>query len=190
MRSAIYHLCKNPQHMKKLQAELDAAQSEGNLSEMITYAEAIKLPFLGAVIKEAMRVHPSICLTYPRHVPEGGREICGYYFAAGCRVGVNPYVIHYDTSIFGEDAEVFDPERWFRPNAKNMESHMFQFGNGSRTCIGKNIALSEVYKFIPQFFRVFDVRQEDPSKLWKEHNTWFVKQTGIDVKLAKRNVAA
>lgn len=189
MRTALYHLSKNPSAKSKLQAEIDAAQAEGRLSANITYAEALKLPYLVAVIKESMRVHPSIALTFPRHVPTGGREICGHFFTEGCRVGVNPYVLHYDASIFGKDAEDFNPDRWFRDEAANMDRYMFQFGSGARTCIGRNIAMAEIHRFIPQFFRQFDIQLTNPEKEWVEHNTWFVKQTGIEARLTKRNVA-
>ncbi|KAI5785117.1 cytochrome P450 [Pyronema domesticum] len=189
LRTAVYHLCRNPDAMAKLQAEIDEAQKDGRLSPVITYAEAIKLPYLMAVVKESMRVHPSISLTFPRHVPKGGREICGHFFPEGCRVGVNPYVLHYQQSIFGEDAEDYNPDRWFRADAKTMESYLFQFGSGSRTCIGKNIALAEIYKLIPQIFRAFNIELVDPKKDWVEHNTWFVKQTGIDCRLSKRQSA-
>jgi cytochrome P450 len=188
MRTAVYHLSRTPEAKAKLQAEIDEAARNGQLSPMITYAEAIKLPYLMAVIKEALRVHPPIALSFPRHVPAGGRTICGRFFPEGCRVGVNPYVLHYQQSVFGEDAEDFNPDRWLRPGAENMDRYMHHFGNGSRTCIGKNIALAEIYKFIPQLYREFDVRLADPNKEWVEHNYFFVKQTGVLAKLSKRVV--
>jgi len=162
MRSAIYYLCKNPRVYQKLQAEIDQFHREGKLSPVVTYEEASAMPYVVATVKEAMRIFPSIALTFPRHVPEGGREICGRYFPAGVRifsvwllsfclaisflpgrqvkrmwlirtviqsrVGVNPFVLHFDKSVFGEDAEEFNPDRWFRPEAKEMNSCMFQVG--------------------------------------------------------------
>ena len=184
IRCAIYQLTRNPQFKAKLFEEIDNAK----LSPMISYAEAIKLPYLAAVIKESLRVHPSISLTFPRHVPKGGATISGRYFPEGCRVGVNPYVLHYQTSVFGDDAEDFNPERWFRPDAELMERTLFQFGAGSRTCIGKSIALMEIYKFVPQFFRAFDTAQVDPAAVWRERNTWFVIQEMPDFRLSRRVV--
>ena len=39
-----------------------------------------------------------------------------------------------------------------------MNTTMFQFGAGSRTCIGKNLSLMEIYKLVPSFLRRFEVR--------------------------------
>lgn len=50
----------------------------------------------------------------------------GEWFPEGSRVGVNAAVIHFDRSIFGEDADEFQPERWFRPDAVKMDRYMFQ----------------------------------------------------------------
>ena len=57
-------------------------------------------------------------------VPDGGAELCGHFLPAGTVVGMHAWVIHRDTSIFGEDAESFRPERWLdaEPEAlKKME---------------------------------------------------------------------
>lgn len=105
---------------------------------------------------------PSVGLTLPRIVPRDGRYIAGQWFDGGVRVGVNAAVIHFNKEVFGDDAEEFNPERWFRANASRMDRYMFQvrtplprpvtthnklnlvvlgqFGGGSRTCIGKNVS--------------------------------------------------
>ncbi|KAF4534195.1 Pisatin demethylase [Lasiodiplodia theobromae] len=186
IRSALYNLCKNPDTYTKLQGEIDRHEAEGKLSPIVTYAEASRMPYLSAVCKEAMRVFPPIALTFPRHVPEGGRELCGHYIPAGYRVGVNPATFHFVKSIFGEDADDFNPDRWFRSEAKEMDRHMFQFGQGTRQCIGKNVAAVEMWKFLPQFLRSFRIELVDPKAEWKEINYWFVKQVDINVWVYRR----
>jgi hypothetical protein len=62
---------------------------------------------------------------------------------------VNPAVIHFDKSIFGEDPGVFRPERWVEAgaNVANMDRHIMQFGMGARVCLGKNVSAVCLYVF-------------------------------------------
>jgi cytochrome P450 len=46
----VYHLLKHPQHMQKLRNELDEAQSRGQLSRIVSYAESQNLPYLRACV--------------------------------------------------------------------------------------------------------------------------------------------
>ena len=63
---------------------------------------------------------------------------------------------------------------------------MFQFGMGSRTCIGKNISLLEMYKCIPSVLRKFEVGLAEPEREWRLHNAWFVKQFDFRVRFRVR----
>ena len=60
LRAMIYYLCKNPRCYSKLVAEIDDSDRKGELSKFITYAEAVRMPYLQSVMKEAMRIHPSV----------------------------------------------------------------------------------------------------------------------------------
>jgi cytochrome P450 len=44
---------------------------------------ALRMPYLQAVIKEALRMHPATGLPLGRVVPKGGSVIAGKYFAEG-----------------------------------------------------------------------------------------------------------
>lgn len=71
---------------------------------------------------------------------------------------------------------------------KTMEGTLFQFGAGSRTCIGKNISLLEIYKLVPSFLRRFEIEFADPRKDWKLHNAWFVAQREFEVRFRDRSL--
>lgn len=79
-----------------------------------------------------MRLLPSLGMALPREVPAGGRVIAGEYFAAGMRVGISATNMHRDKGVFGEDAEEFVPERWFREGAGEMEKHLFHVSFAER----------------------------------------------------------
>lgn len=166
-----YYLLRNPAALQRLQEELDEAGREGvfhdNETGLVTWQESQRLPYLDAVVKEAFRLHPAPGLPLERIVPPQGAEIAGHFVPGGTIVGCSAWVIHRNRDIFGEDVEVFRPERWLVDESKSVEKEearikemtgtMLQFGMGSRTCIGKNISLLEIYKVVPSLLRRFEV---------------------------------
>ena len=131
---------RSPAAYKKLTAEIDSAVADGSLSSPVTYAEAVKLPYLKACINEGTRLHPSVGLIMPRLVPAGEAVISNFHFPEGYRVGINGAVVHYDKDVFGPDAEEFNPDRWIERDVVRMNQTMIQFSAGPRTCIGKNVS--------------------------------------------------
>ena len=94
LSAILYHLCKNPRTMEKLREELDSASEEGRISDPITFKEARELPYLQAVIKEGLRIHPATAYTMPRIVPNGGKEIIGRYFPSGVSARPTSYLLN------------------------------------------------------------------------------------------------
>jgi cytochrome P450 len=193
LRSVIYHLCRSPPSKAKLVAELDSAYARGELSFPIALAQANKLPYLQAVMQEGLRMHPAVGMTLPRVTPDGGITIAGTFIPQGTVVGVNPWVLHRDKGIFGEDADVFRPERWLEQgegekarSRGDMERFFFAFGAGARVCLGRNLSLMEMGKLIPTLFLSFDVELVDGQAALKETCWWFVKQEGLLVRLTRR----
>ncbi|KAF4547722.1 Cytochrome P450-like protein 71 [Elsinoe fawcettii] len=112
LASVLYHLGKNSRARERLELEIEEAIRSGRVSQPITYAEATQLPYLSAVIHESMRVHPATGFILERLVPKGGVDLCGVHLPEGTVVGVNTWVLHRNRQVFGEDADVFRPERW------------------------------------------------------------------------------
>lgn len=189
LRAIFYNLMRNSFKTDKLVAEIDEAQRQGKLGYPISYKESTThLPYTQAVIKEAMRLHPSVGLLLERYVPPGGIEICNQHIPAGTVVGVNPWVVHRDPVVF-PDPEVFLPERWIESEAdklKEMEAGFFNFGAGSRTCLGKNMSTMEMSKVVPQLLRDYSVSLADPGKEWVVRNAWWVAfwPPGPDLRVA------
>ncbi|KAH8590612.1 cytochrome P450 oxidoreductase [Bisporella sp. PMI_857] len=198
LSSVFYYLLKNPRCMAKLLEELAQGEFEDNEEGLVTWTEAQRLTYLDAVVKESFRLHPAPGLPLERIVPPQGTEICGEFIKGGTIVGVSAWVLHRRREIFGEDVEAFCPERWLPDSTKDlaaeqkrintMSSTLLHFGMGSRTCIGKNISLLEIYKLVPTVLRRFEVRLEDPSKDWILHNAWFVRQLGFRTVFKRRPV--
>ncbi|WDK13402.1 benzoate 4-monooxygenase cytochrome P450 [Colletotrichum graminicola] len=86
MRALFYHCLKNPRIWERLESEI-VANIPGD--EPAPHAAARALPYLEAVCRETLR---SV-------VP------------AGSLVGMNPYVLGRNGSVYGEDADEYRPER-------------------------------------------------------------------------------
>ncbi|KAG7405169.1 Cytochrome P450 monooxygenase [Fusarium oxysporum f. sp. rapae] len=164
LRAVFYYLLKDPPKMESLLKELAAESKAGRFSRddgLVQWEEVRDLPYLSAVINEALRCHPAVGLTLERIVPPTGVTLAGHYIPGGSIVGCSPWVIHQDTDIYGADAAKFRPERWIEATPeqrKKMTSCLLSFGAGARTCVGKNISLLELYKLVPTILRIFEVR--------------------------------
>lgn len=136
-------------------------------AEILSWADSQKLLYLDACIKETFRIHPAISLNLERVTPPKGIEINDDFIPGGTVVSCNPWVLQRRAEIFGDDVDVYRPERWLlrevsaspaeRERLNEMKATMLHFGGGSRTCLGKHIALLEIYKLVPSFLRKFDV---------------------------------
>ncbi|KKA18016.1 Uncharacterized protein T310_8041 [Rasamsonia emersonii CBS 393.64] len=165
MRAVVYYLAKSPAAYNKLINELDAAQ----LSLPAKWKDIYVLPYLDAVIRESMRINPGIAMIFERVVPKGGYTLpCGRYIPAGTKVGVNPAVTNRDYEVFGADADSFNPDRWLKGADESQQDYEarlrqmkdvcdFTFGGGGRVCMGRYLAVLEIYKLIATLYSLFDV---------------------------------
>lgn len=145
----VRYVSETPGVYQKLVKEISEFEAAGKLSSPVaTFAEIQEMPYFLACYNETLRVQPSTPMIIPRYVSEGGIEINGQHVPAGTEIGANPYVIHRDKGIYGEDTDKFRPDRWLEDEerAKLMDKYILTWGYGSRVCLGKNIALLETYK--------------------------------------------
>ncbi|PQE32237.1 cytochrome P450 protein [Rutstroemia sp. NJR-2017a WRK4] len=186
LRATVYYLLKTPEALRNLKDEL----SKASLSYPVTWKESQHLPYLDACIKEALRLHPAIGFGLERKVPATGLVLPdGFNLSPGTNVSVNAWVSGRQ-SVFGPDVDSYIPERWLQSKDEDMDAykerigHMKRadlvFGFGTRSCLGKNISLLEIYKTVPTLFLKFDIELVDPSKSWVTTNRWTVRQEGMD----------
>ena len=196
LAATFYYLLRHPSCYEKLVEEIDEAVRSGKIKNrpngLVSWAESQDLPYLDACIKEGFRMHPAPGLPLERVTPPAGVEISGQHIPGGTIVGCSAWVVHKRSEIFGEDVDIFRPERWLNAapeQLKEMNASMLQFGAGARTCIGKNISLLEMYKLIPAFLRRFDIEFADERKDWVLHNAWFVKQRNFYTRFTSKSLS-
>jgi len=150
IRTVMLSLQSNPDAYRKLQAEIDSAIATGRISSPITDAEARHLPYLQAVIKEGLRILPPAGGPFFKTVPAGGDVIAGKYIPAGTQIGSSPLSIHHSKSIYGDDAEMFRPERWLEADEEKLtlmnNTVDLVFHYGKYLCLGKPVAMMEFNK--------------------------------------------
>lgn len=145
-------LLSRPDAYRRLVDEIDTSNASGALSSPATFDECRALPYLQSVLNEAMRLYPPLTALAYKEVPAGGRTVAGYFLPAGTQVGQNIYGILRNKEYWGPDADIFLPERWLdasSSSARDMGALLdLTFGHGKFKCLGRQLALNEVNKFI------------------------------------------
>jgi cytochrome P450 len=156
LRGIMLYLLSHPRVYSKLQAEIDATARMG-YPGVIPDSELRKLPYLQAVIKEGLRIHPPITDSVPKRVPDGGDTVVvdgkSVFLPGGTHISYAAWPLHRSKAIFGEDADVFRPERWLLEEdekrlAEMNRTHELIFGYGKYQCLGRPIALMEIGKAV------------------------------------------
>ncbi|CAL4939589.1 unnamed protein product [Urochloa decumbens] len=165
---ALAELLQNPSVMARAQEELDAVVGRGRLLEE---SDLPNLPYLQALCKEAMRLHPSTPLSLPHfsfdacdNVGEG--EGSGYRVPANTRLLINIWAIGRDPSAWEAPLE-FRPERFLPGGAAEKVDplgnffELIPFGAGRRICAGKLAGMVFVQYFLGTMLHAFDWRLPD-----------------------------
>ena len=85
---AVYHLCKSPCMMTKVQQEIRSAFER---QDNITMENTLELPCLSAVLAESGRVYPGALAGQPHIVPQGGASVCGHWLPGGVSISNFPH---------------------------------------------------------------------------------------------------
>ena len=184
--TALYDLMKNPEAMKRLRTEINVNFNAGKLSDPPMFTETDQWEYLGAVIKESMRIRPFLRTPLEREVPAEGTEIAGQFIPGGTTVSIAMWNVHRDIAVFGKDPNEFRPERWLEADSQRkllMERSVLGFGAGKRVCLGRHIAELEMKKVIPKLLMDFEVRD---LPLWSRSvlPSWINKTFDADLGLA------
>lgn len=139
---AMAELLRNPKAMAKAQAEMDDVVGPNGVVEESHMSD---LPYLQALVKETLRLHPPGPLLAP-HKAETNVEVLGFLVPKNAQVLVNAWYIGRDPSIW-ENAERFEPERFLvgrEIDVKGRDFELLPFGAGRRICPGMSVAMKTV----------------------------------------------
>lgn len=160
IRATLLYVMTNPRVHGRLQDEVDDAvrsgRAPGRGEGFITAAQAKKLPYLQAVMREATRLSPPVANIFSRDVPPTGDTVRvdgqDVFLPGGACIGYSAYAMHHSKEIYGPDADAFRPERWLETDEERLGVMVFTnelvFGHGKFRCLGQKVAQMEISKFI------------------------------------------
>jgi cytochrome P450 len=155
---ALSELLKTPEVFAKATEELDRVVGRGR---WVTEKDIPSLPFIQAIIKETMRLHPVAPMLVPRLSRED-TSIDGYDIPAGTRVLVSVWSIGRDPELW-DAPEEFMPERFLssRLDVKGQDYELLPFGSGRRMCPGYSLGLKVIQVSLANLLHGFEWRLPD-----------------------------
>ncbi|KAM0934759.1 putative abieta-7,13-dien-18-ol hydroxylase [Dioscorea sansibarensis] len=168
-----YMLCKNPHIEGKIAEEVMMATKEfgenvtiSEFAERMTDEIINSMHYLQATLSETLRLYPAIPLD-PKICFSDDTLPDGFNVREGDMVAYMPYAMARMKFIWGEDAEVFLPERWLGDNGVFSPESPFKFPAfqaGPRECLGKEFAYRQMKIFAAVLVRFFKFKLSDEEK--------------------------
>nr|XP_010917269.1 cytochrome P450 76M5 [Elaeis guineensis] len=152
---AMAELLKNPSKLARVRKEMEEAI--GLPGQEAEESDVARLPYLQAVVKEVLRLHPPGPLLLPHRAAEAGVELGGYAVPEGARVLVNVWAMGRDEEVWAEP-EAFEPERFLgrEVDFRGRDFELIPFGSGRRACPGLPLAARMVHLLLASLLRAFD----------------------------------
>ncbi|KAJ4271332.1 hypothetical protein NW762_000034 [Fusarium torreyae] len=189
LRMIILSLITSPTACSSLIAEICRFASSANTP--ISWAQAQTLPYLQAVVREGLRMWPPIAGLGFKQVPPEGDTINGFFVPGGTQVGQGFFAVGRSHLVWGEDADVFRPERWLLAGDDELKSMIAafdtHFGHGKYSCLGKPIALMEIHKAVFELIKRYDFAIINPERPIKTQTSVFLFASDFWVRITRRN---
>lgn len=177
----LYYLLKNKEKLEKARAEAQSVLTD----PVPDYKQVKKLKYVQMVLNEALRLWPT-APAFSVYAKEDEILAGKYPLKKGQEVMVLLPQLHRDKTIWGEDVEEFNPERF--EDMSRIPQHAFKpFGNGQRACIGQQFALHEATIILGMILKHFDfIDHTDYELTIKE--TLTLKPEGFTMQVKSRNM--
>ncbi|KAF3779753.1 Steroid 17-alpha-hydroxylase/17-20 lyase [Nymphaea thermarum] len=149
---AMTELLRHPNKMAAAQSELKRTVG---MDCLVQESDIPRLPYLQAVVKETLRLHPPAPLLIP-HRADVTKRVGGFTIPKHTQVLVNAWAIARDASYW-ENPTSFLPERFISSNidSKGKNFHFIPFGAGRRMCVGMALGQRMVHLVLASLLQAF-----------------------------------
>ncbi|KAJ2991087.1 hypothetical protein NUW58_g2650 [Xylaria curta] len=154
---ASYHIFNSKPLLLKIRSEIKTVMP--NPTTKASWSELEQLPYLNAVVNEAIRLSHGPIFRSARIAPTESLIYKGLEIPPGWPVSMSSFFVHMDPNIFPEPNS-FKPERWIEAaeNDKHLNKFLVSFGKGSRICLGlRSLAYAELYMTLACLIRRFEI---------------------------------
>lgn len=181
-----YYLLSNPAKYARARREVDDVIGR----EGVTYSHLAKLPYLAAVLRESLRLSPTvpaIALAAKEDTILDGK----YRVRAKTPIIALFASVHRDPLVYGNDADQFRPDRMldseFEQRNRQFPNCWKPFGNGMRGCIGRYFAWQQALLVTAMLLQSFDLSMSDPLyRLRTKQTTITMKPEGFRMRARVR----
>ncbi|KAJ3568839.1 hypothetical protein NPX13_g6283 [Xylaria arbuscula] len=181
MAAVMYYLLKTPKVMEKLTAEI---RGRYKAYDEIDSTSALQLPYLQAVINEALRIHPSGAHGHPRISP--GTQIDGHWVPKGVEVYTSTWSVSHGSEYFA-DPDAFIPERWTDPESKDIKEASQPFSLGYRACIGRSFAYLQMSFALSKMIYTYDFELLNKDLDWEAQSKHYVMWWKVPIQVRATN---
>lgn len=150
---ALAELINHPPLLEKAKEEVDRVVGRERLVEE---ADIGGLPYLQAIVKETLRLHPAACFASREAVRDA--SLAGYRIPAGTALFVNLWSVGKDPQQWESPLE-FRPERFLSGGPGEEGGRHYPFGGGRRICPGATLALQVVQTALAALLQCFQWEQ-------------------------------
>ncbi|KAL7223143.1 hypothetical protein ACSBR1_024757 [Camellia fascicularis] len=149
----IARMVLHPDVQSKLQFEIDSVVGK---TRSVSNSDLPNLPYLEAVVKETLRMHPPGPLLSWARLAIHDTHIGDHFIPGGTTAMVNMWAITHNEQVWSEPNE-FKPERFLEDDVAIMGSdlRLAPFGSGRRVCPGKAMGLATVLLWLGQMLQSF-----------------------------------
>ncbi|KAJ6590070.1 cytochrome P450 [Mycena vulgaris] len=209
----LWHLGQNQTVQDKLRAEILAAELDlDNPDSAQLYEDLMALPYLDAVLRETLRLHPPVAMiqrradvdtTIPLWKPItgiNGNEITALNVTKGTDFILASISAHRDPEMWGQDALEFKPERWLSPLPDAVADaalpgvyfQILPFGGGFKACIGFKFAELQMKVNLYTLLSAFKIEPSGDKIVWNMNmvatpSVEGVKGSQLPMKISKLN---